>query len=149
MSAATWAQHGTKLYQFSNSLSNKINNVRITQHWGTFTKSLLPWIEINITYFCVCVRARVCGWGCKCTGAGVCLRSWCLTNPLCNAHSPYCHPRPLWFHHTFRHYKDFRKKKDTARKMRILISSTNFILNISHSKKNSARYCYKCENVYM
>ena len=31
------------------------------------------------------------------------LRAFCLTNPTCNAHAPYC-LRPLWLHHIFRHY---------------------------------------------
>jgi hypothetical protein len=34
-------------------------------------------------------------------------------------------------------------------KMRVLVFSTIFVWNISHSKKNSARYCHKCENVFM
>ena len=39
---------------------------------------------------------------------------------------------------------DFREK-DSEHKMCVLIFSTTFIQNISHSKKNSARYCHKCE----
>ena len=39
---------------------------------------------------------------------------------------------------------DFREKV-TERKMCVLISSTNFVQNIYHSKKNSERYCHKCE----
>jgi hypothetical protein len=50
---------------------------------------------ISITYLCMCV--------CVCTGAGVCLRACSLTPPACNA-PPYCHLRPLWLHHIFRHY---------------------------------------------
>ena len=30
--------------------------------------------------------------------------------------------------------------------MYVLILSTDFILNISHFMKDSARYCHKCEN---
>jgi hypothetical protein len=33
--------------------------------------------------------------------------------------------------------------------MYVFIFSTNFIENISYSKKNLARYCHKCENVFM
>ena len=36
-------------------------------------------------------------------GAGVCLRECNVTNPARNA-PPYCHLRPLSFHHIFRHY---------------------------------------------
>ena len=41
------------------------------------------------------------------------------------------------------------RKKVTEHKMRVFIFSTTFVRNISHSKKNVARYCHKCENVYM
>ena len=37
----------------------------------------------------------------------------------------------------------------TTHRMCVLIFSTTFLWNISHSKKNSAVYCYKCENVFM
>jgi hypothetical protein len=46
-----------------------------------------------------------------------------------------------------RHY--FRKKKVIERKMRVLISSTSFVWNSPHSKKNSARHCHQCENVFV
>jgi hypothetical protein len=42
---------------------------------------------------------------------------------------------------------DFRRKI-IQRKMRVLIFSTNFLLNISHSKKNSARHYHKCTHVF-
>jgi hypothetical protein len=45
-------------------------------------------------------------------------------------------------------WHDFRKKV-TEHKMCVLISSTTFIQNISHSKNNLARYCYICENIFM
>ena len=32
--------------------------------------------------------------------------------------------------------------------MHVLIYSTTFLLSTSHSKKNSARYFYKCENIF-
>ena len=41
------------------------------------------------------------------------------------------------------------RKKDTDHRMYVLSFSTTFMLNISHSKKNSKRYCHKCENVFM
>jgi hypothetical protein len=34
-------------------------------------------------------------------------------------------------------------------KMCVLIFSTTFVSNVSYSKKNSARYCHKGENVFM
>ena len=40
------------------------------------------------------------------------------------------------------------RKKFTEHKTCVLIFSTDFIWNISHSTKNSARYCHRCENVF-
>ena len=45
-------------------------------------------------------------------------------------------------------WQDFRKNV-TEHKTCILIFSTTFIRNISNSKNNSARYCHKCENVFI
>jgi hypothetical protein len=70
-----------------------------------YTKPLLPWKAISITYFCVCMRARVRAsvCGCGCTSAGVCLGACRVTYPVCHAQAPY--PlRPLWLHHIFRYY---------------------------------------------
>ena len=46
---------------------------------------------------------------------------------------------------------DFRekKKKVTEHKICVLIFSTIFIWNVSHSKKNSATYCHICEYVFI
>ena len=41
------------------------------------------------------------------------------------------------------------QKKVTKHKMCVLIFSTTFVLNISYSKKNSARYYHKCTNAFM
>jgi hypothetical protein len=96
---------------------------------------------ISITYFSVC--------GCGCMGSCVCFCACNLTYPVCKAHAPYCLLRALWLHHTFRHYlkkrHDFREKV-TEHKMCVLIFSTKFTWKVSHSKKNSARYCHKCKN---
>jgi hypothetical protein len=47
-------------------------------------------------------------------------------------------------------YKRHNFRKNVAEyKMCVLIFPTNFTLNISRSKKNSARYCHKCENVFI
>jgi hypothetical protein len=43
----------------------------------------------------------------------------------------------------------FKKKKVIEHKMCVLISFTNFIWNIYHSKKNWARYDHKCTFVFM
>jgi len=47
-------------------------------------------------------------------------------------------------------WHDFRRKKNVIEhKMRVLIFSTIFIWNISHSKKKWARYDQKCIWVFM
>ena len=43
---------------------------------------------------------------------------------------------------------DFQQKV-TVHKMCVLIFSTTFVQNISHSNKKLARYCHTCENVFM
>jgi hypothetical protein len=100
------------------------------------------------------VRVRSCGCvcGCRYTDTGMCLRTCSLTNSAFNAYAPYC-LRPFWFQQIIRHCltnsKIFEKKKSTEYKTRILIFSTTFIRNISHSKRNSARYFHKCKQVFV
>ena len=43
--------------------------------------------------------------------------------------------------------QDFRKQV-IEQKTRVLIFSTNFVSNVSYSKKNFVRKCHKCENVF-
>ena len=55
-------------------------------------------------------------------------------------------------HQIFRHYfikSTIFGKNVIEHKTCVLIFSTTFIWNISHSKMNSRRYCHKCENVFM
>ena len=131
-------------------------------------------IEISITYFCVCVRARVgegtrerasvrpsvrpsvcvcvcvcvCVWfdGCGCTSAGVCLRACKLTYPVCASKSHIvCVPSGSTIFFDISQTMRFSKKKVTEYKMCAFVASTRLIRNISHSKKKSARYFHKCE----
>jgi hypothetical protein len=78
----------------------------------------------------VCVhpraRARACvcvwGWvgGCGCSSAGVCLRAFGLTRPVCHAQAPYCQ-RPPRLHHVFQYYLTngtiFGKKSPNLKRM--------------------------------
>jgi hypothetical protein len=51
--------------------------------------------------------------------------------------------------HIFKHYltngTTFGKKELTEHKMCIVIFTATFVCNISHSKKNSARYCHNVQ----
>jgi hypothetical protein len=74
----------------------------------------------------------------------------------CNAHAPYCHLWPVWFHRVFPHYpiNDMifvGKKKVIEHKMCVLIFSTSLVRNISHFKNKWATYEYyqKLTHVFM
>ena len=80
----------------------------------------------------------------------VCISS--LSYPARNAHAPYCHLWPAPLYKVFPHYLingTIFEKKNTEYKMCVLIFSTTFVWNISHSKKNLARYDKKCILVFM
>jgi hypothetical protein len=82
----------------------------------------------------------------------VCLRTCSLINAACNAYAPYCDVicgfSGSMFFDIFSQTARFSEKNVTEYKT-CLIFSTTFIRNISHSKKNSARYCHKCRKVLM
>jgi hypothetical protein len=107
-------------------------------------------------FLCVYVRARDCVrvhayvYVCGCTGDSVCLRACSLTNQACNA-PQYCDLASLAPPHfsTLSHERHDFRKKISEHKICVVIFFTNFVLNISHYNKNSARYCHKCENVFM
>ena len=94
---------------------NNTGNVRITSHSDDFTKPLLPW-KSNKYYVLVCVfskrtHARVgnASLWVSVWVLGVCARELacvCARVALLIQHAtrrPYCHLRPLWLHHMFRH----------------------------------------------
>jgi hypothetical protein len=90
---------------------------------GTFTQPLLPW-KINKHS-----RTRVC----------IC----CVRYPACNAYAPYCYLWPAPLYRTFStlsHKRHDFLKNVIEHKMYVFGSSTSFVWNISHSKKNRARY---------
>ena len=95
--------------------------------------SLLPGRN-NKYYICKCARARVC----------VCVRGYSLPDPAGNAIAPHCDVIcGLWLHQTFRHYLIYGilfGKKITEHTLCVFDFLYNFCL---------ARYCHKCENVFM
>ena len=105
---------------------------------------VFPGKAVSIIYFSACARAWMRAWMRACGFASACNLSY----PACQAHARYYnHLWPFWFHHIFWHYliNGEIRRKITEYKMYILIFSTTFVWNISHSKKNSARYFQKCK----
>jgi hypothetical protein len=78
--------------------------------------------------------------------------SFTLRYPACNANAPFCHLLPAPLYSIFSHYlingTIFEKKKLLNIKC-VFLFSTTFVWNISHSKKNWARYDKKCISVFM
>ena len=74
-----------------------------------------------------------------------------LRYPASNAHAPYCRLWPAPLYSIFRHYliNGTIFEKVIEHKMCILISSSDFVWHISHSKKNWARYNQKCLVVFV
>jgi len=60
-----------------------------------------------------------------------------------------CGLHPLEYFSTLSHKRHFFLEKGTEHKMCVLIFSTTFVWNISHSKKNWARYDQKCILVFI
>ena len=76
-----------------------------------------------------------------------------LSYPACNPHAPYCYLWAAGLYNIFPHYLingtiSERKKKVTELKMCVMIFSTTFVQNISHSK-NWERYDHKCLLVFI
>ena len=78
--------------------------------------------------------------------------SWysCISYPAFNVHASYCHLWPVWLCNIFPHYLikgTIKKKKVIEHKIRVLMFPTISCRNISHSKKNRARY-KRCKLVF-
>jgi glucan phosphoethanolaminetransferase (alkaline phosphatase superfamily) len=84
-------------------------------------------------------------WSCACACARVALASM---QRACAVVLFVAFLAPLRFSTWRRERQDFPEKKFLNIKMCFSIFSTTCIWNISHSKKNWARYCHKCENIF-
>ena len=91
---------------------------------------------------CVCVF----GCACACVRVAVLIQRVNRMRPIIL--SSVASLAPPYFSRLSRKGQDFREK-NIKHKMCVLIFSTNFTRNISYPKKNSARECNKCENVFM
>ena len=84
------------------------------------------------------IEARSCNH-CCCRKAMSITQPECVYwYPGCNAHASYCHLWPVRLYNIFLPYLTngtiFEKKKIIERKICVLIFSTTFVLNVSHSK---------------
>ena len=113
-------------------VSKKTGNVRIIIYWGACMQPLFQWKNVKYFIYWVCV--------CK------------VSYPSSKAHAPHymgicslpgC---TIYFHIVLQH--DFQENV-TDRKMCVLIFSTTSVWNVSHSKKNWARYGQKCMFISM
>jgi hypothetical protein len=99
-------------------------------------------ISVRARASIVCVPRRV--------RVFMCVRTCSLAYSACKTRAPYCRLWTLvpYFSTLSLKRHDFRKKGNEHKKC-VLIFSTTFISNISHSKKNWARYCHKFKKVFM
>jgi len=98
--------------------------------------------NVTLRHICVTIVAVESNkyyifWVCVCS----------LSYPRYKVHVLYCYLWPVWLYIIFPHYLingTILEKKVIDYQMYILIFSTTFIWNISHSHKNWARYDQKC-----
>jgi hypothetical protein len=106
------------------ALLNKSGNVRLTLFWGSFLQPLLQLNKITHYTFCVCVYR--------------------IRYPVRNSHAPCCYLWLVWLYNIFPHYLIksliFFKKKYLKSNVYFDFLYKFSVRNISHSKKNGARY---------
>jgi len=104
-------------------IHNRRGNARLRYHSGTFVQPMLLWKSNEYYIFRECAFVAIVirhAMRCPILSSVTCLSRTYISTL---SHSRY----------------DFREKV-TERKMFVLIFSTGFVWNISHSKKNWARY---------
>ena len=121
--------------------SFKTENVRVTWHWGAFLQPLLQWKRNAYCIFCVCVCVCVL---CVCVCVALVIQHAIRMRHVVISGLPVS---TIFFQLSHKR-RDFRREV-TEHKMCVLIFSTTFVWNISHSKKNWARYDQKCISVFL
>ena len=149
-----WVFPGTLLTRIENILNKQSQTVkklsdRIRTRRGLAITRKYCQCMCNVTLTHVRVTIVVVGnntyyifWVCVCS----------LRYPACNAHASYFHLWSTLLHNIFStlsHKRHDLSTNVTEHKMRVLIFCTTFVWNISHSKKNWARYDQKCISVCM
>jgi hypothetical protein len=92
-------------------------------------RSLLPWIS-NKYYIFVCV--------CVCA----CMHIVLLIQHMHHIVTSFVVPQAPPYFSTLSHKRRDLQENVTENKMCVLTFFTTFVYNISHSKKNSVRYCH-------
>ena len=116
---------------FTQHVNKNTGSVHMTWYWGAFVQPVLQW------------KSSICciHWICVCS----------LRYLVCNAHAPYFHLWTVWLYNIFPHYLINGKILDNKNwtKICVLIFSTTFVWNFSHSRKNWARNDQKRISLFM
>jgi hypothetical protein len=113
-------------------------------------KSSRSYLNHLVLHICVSVRARACSrvaWACACACVHVALliqHANCMLHVVTSAVALLAPP----YFQTLSHKRHGFRKRIIEHKMCVLIFCTMFVWDISHSEKNSARYCHKFEQVF-
>jgi hypothetical protein len=90
---------------------------------------------------CICVDEGACGRACACARIAM------LIQYATRGRNIVCGLDGFTTFSTLPHRRHDFQEKVTEHKMCVLTFSTIVVWNISYFKKNSARYCHRCENV--
>jgi hypothetical protein len=109
----------------------------------SFRESLLPWKSYKY-FICVCPGAWA--YACACVHVVLLIQHATLMRHIVTS---FVVPLVPSYFSTLSHKRRNFRKMLLNTDMCVLILSTNFVQNVFHSKKNSARHGHKCDNVCM
>ena len=113
--------------------SNQTGNIHTKQHWETFAYHWCSAKAISITYY-------------ECVSVALVFQHAKRMRRVIFPHGAL--PAVPYLSTLFHKQHDFQNNV-IEHKLCVLVFSTTFVWNISHSKKNSMSYYHKCTNVFM